>query len=56
MDSGPHADRDEDPIEKLRVIGKEVERAVAVAKRVREEVEPSLSAAYYPSLSDFNQR
>jgi hypothetical protein len=34
MDSGPHADRDEDPIEKLRVIGKEVERAVAVAKRV----------------------
>jgi hypothetical protein len=45
MESSPHVGRNEDLVEKLRVVGKEVDRAVAVAKRVREEVEPALSDA-----------
>ena len=48
MKAIPHVNRDEDPLEKLRIIGKEVDRAVMMAKRVREEVESVLSTALFP--------
>jgi hypothetical protein len=39
-----------DTIEKLRNLAGEVDRAVSVAARVREEVEPAISAVIYPPV------
>jgi hypothetical protein len=52
MDSSPHGGRDEDPIEKLRDIGNAVDRAVAEAQRVREEVEPALATIWKQRFPD----
>jgi hypothetical protein len=49
-DRDPHVSTTGDPVETLRALAGQVDRAVSVAMKVREEVEPALSAVEYPAV------